>query len=49
MAGCMVQIHDEVNFIENESRNGGALNIYSFGQLQVYPNTTITFARNKGR
>jgi len=47
--GCVVEIHDEVDFIENEAQDGGALYINSFGQLKVFPNATMTFERNKGQ
>ena len=44
-----MEIHDEVNFIENEAQDGGALHISSFGQLRVFPNATMTFERNRGQ
>ena len=47
--GSVAEIHDEVNFVENEGKDGGALYINSFGQLKVFPNTTMTFERNKGQ
>ena len=49
MVGCVVQIHDEVNFIGNNATSGGALYIISFGQVKVYPNTTMTFENNTGQ
>lgn len=49
MTACVVEIHDEVNFIENKARDGGALYILSFGQLKVFSNATITFERNEGQ
>ena len=49
MISCVVELHNEVNFIENEAQDGGALYIRSFGQLKVFPNATITFESNKGR
>ena len=49
MIGCAVQFKGEVNFIENEAKDGGALYIISFGQMKVFPDTTITFERNKGK
>ena len=45
----VLHLHDEVNFIENKAKDGGALYIASLGQLKVYPNTTVSFERNEGR
>lgn len=47
--GSLVQIQDEVSFIENEAQDGGALYINSFGQIRIFPNTTLLFERNKGQ
>ena len=49
MIGCVVQFKGEVNFIENTANDGGALYIVSFGQMKVFPDTTIMFERNKGK
>ena len=49
MIGCPVQIQDEVKFVGNKAKNGGALYIISFAQLKVFPNTTLTVENNKGR
>jgi len=45
----VVQIHDKVKFIDNETPDGGALYINSFGQIKMYPNSSITFEQNRGR
>ena len=45
----LVQIHDDVWFIDNETPDGGALYINSFGQIQMFSNSSMTFERNKGR
>ena len=47
--GSVVQIQDEMDFIDNEAQDGGALYINSFGQLRLFPNTTMLFERNKGQ
>ena len=47
--GSLVQIQDEIDFIENEAQDGGALYINSFGQIRIFPNTTMLFERNKGQ
>ena len=49
MIGSLVQIQDEVNFIDNEAQDGGALFVTAFGQLRLFPNTTMLFERNKGQ
>lgn len=49
MIGCVVEIYDEVSFIENEAQDGGALYINSFGQIRIFPNATMKFERNKGQ
>ena len=49
MIRCVVEIHDEVNFVGNKAENGGALYIISFGQIKVFPDSTLTFEKNEGR
>ena len=48
MIGCVVQLHDEIKFIGNEAQDGGALYIITFGQLKIFPDTTVIFERNEG-
>ena len=49
MIGCVVQLRGEINFIGNEAQDGGALYIITFGQLIIFPNTTVRFEKNEGR
>ena len=49
MIGCVVEIHDEVKFVGNKAKNGGALYIISFGQIKMFPDSVLTFENNKGR
>jgi len=46
---ALVQIHDEVWFINNEAPDGGALYINSFGQIKMFSNSSMTFDSNKGQ
>ena len=47
--GCVVQLHDEINFIGNEAQDGGALYIITFGQLKIFSNTDVKFEGNEGQ
>ena len=49
MIGCVVEIHDEVKFIGNKAKNGGALHIISFGQIKLFPDSALIFEKNQGR
>ena len=49
MIGCVVQLRGEINFIGNEAQDGGALYIITFGQLIIFPNTTIRFEKKWGK
>ena len=49
MIGCIVEFHDEVKFIGNKAKDGGALYINSFGQLKVFPGTVLIFEKNEGK
>ena len=49
MIGCVVEIHDEVKFVGNKAKNGGALYIVSFGQIRMFSGATLTFDKNEGR
>ena len=49
MIGCVVEIHDEVKFVGNNAKNGGALYILSFGQIRMFSGATLTFEKNKGQ
>ena len=47
--GCVVEIHDEVKFVGNKAKHGGALYIVSLGQIKMFPDSALTFENNEGR
>ena len=49
MIGCVVEIHDEVKFVGNKAKHGGALYIVSLGQIKMFPDSALTFENNEGR
>ena len=52
MVGTLVNVYDTVIFEDNNSQSsqfGGALNVESFGQVRVFPQTNMIFNRNIGR
>jgi len=52
VVGTLVNAYDTVLFEENNSQSSqssGALNIESFGQVRVFPQTNMIFNRNVGK
>ncbi|XP_065898161.1 uncharacterized protein [Dysidea avara] len=51
VVGTLVNVYDTVIFEDNNSQSsqfGGALNVESFGQVRVFPQTNMIFNRNIG-